>query len=105
MGEEWQIAVQMLAQAPIVGIFVFFVLKNNEQWRKYLSERNGKLESFIQKNTEVLDKLREHIDKNIDVFDAHDKWEHKVWQEQLRQFRRINKQAKIVNVVKTDGQK
>ena len=49
--------ISLLIQFPIVGMFVWFVLKNNNEWRTYLTERNSKLEKTLEKHADVLDKL------------------------------------------------
>lgn len=63
---------EIIAQVPIVGIFVYFVLKNNQEWRKYLTERNGRSEVAMGKMVETLGKMREAIEthavKEIEVF-------------------------------------
>lgn len=59
-----------LIQLPILAIFVWWVSrsndrwdKNNEQWRVYLSERNGKLERSLEKMTGAIDRFHERLDK------------------------------------------
>jgi hypothetical protein len=47
----------LLIQAPIVGIFAFYAIQNNREWRRYLSERNGKHERSNEKLVETLDRV------------------------------------------------
>lgn len=50
-------------QAPIFGIFVWYAYTNNKEWRKYLSERNGKLEKSLDKIDATMSKIHEEIIK------------------------------------------
>jgi hypothetical protein len=54
--------IPLLAQAPIVGIFAWFVIQNNREWRRYFSERNGKLEKSLDRIAAVLEKHNEKLD-------------------------------------------
>lgn len=53
---------QLVIQGGALGLFVWYTLRNNQDWRTYLTERNSKLEK-------ALDKLSEAIDRN---YGSHD---------------------------------
>ena len=67
----------LLAQVPLVGIFIWFVLKRDKQfqdslfkrdrqWQDYLRERNGREEKALTAMTDQLkgmgDKLQRHTE-------------------------------------------
>lgn len=49
-------ALGLLAQAPIVGVFAWYAWQNNKEWRKYLNDRNSKLERSLEKLADVLER-------------------------------------------------
>lgn len=49
-------AIGLLAQAPIVGVFAWYAWQNNKEWRKYLHDRNSKLEKSLEKLADILEK-------------------------------------------------
>lgn len=58
----------LLLQAPLIGSFIFFVLRNNSEWRSFLKEQNVDFTETLNKHTVALDKLSDvmiTIDKNI----------------------------------------
>ena len=40
--------IEAAKQVPALSIVLFFLYKNNQEWRKYLTERNGKLERALK---------------------------------------------------------
>lgn len=67
---------QILIQTPLVGVFVWFAVyvlnkftkaikENNEQWRQFLVERNGKSDA-------ILDKMTKQLEANTRVILRHD---------------------------------
>ena len=38
-----------LIELGAIGIFVYYALTNNREWRKHLAERNNKLEKILEK--------------------------------------------------------
>lgn len=46
--------ITIAAQAPIVAIFAWYAWKNNQEWRKYLSDRNSKTEKALAQIVEEL---------------------------------------------------
>jgi len=40
--------IEIAKQVPALSIVLFFLYKNNQEWRTYLSERNGKLENALK---------------------------------------------------------
>ncbi len=61
---------QIAIQAPFVALFVWFVLKNNREWRKYLTERNSKLEKAFDAHNKTLEKVNEAQEKHTRVLIA-----------------------------------
>lgn len=53
---------EIAKQAPVLALVLFFIYKNNNEWRVYLKERNGKLEKALEKFSAALDKLHERMD-------------------------------------------
>lgn len=55
-----ELPLEMALQAGGLGLFVYYTLQNNRDWRTYLSDRNSKLEK-------ALDKLSLALDKHFDA--------------------------------------
>lgn len=53
-----------IAQFGALGMFVWYTINNNREWRQYLTERNSKLEKS-------LDKLANAIDNHYGKTDSH----------------------------------
>lgn len=51
---------EIALQAGGLGLFVYYTLQNNRDWRNYLTERNSKLEK-------ALDKLSNALDRHFDL--------------------------------------
>lgn len=47
---------EMALQAGGLGLFVYYTLQNNKDWRAYLTERNSKLEKSLDKLSNALDR-------------------------------------------------
>lgn len=47
---------QLMVQSGALGLFVWYTMQNNREWRQYLTERNSKLEKALDKLSETLDK-------------------------------------------------
>lgn len=52
-----------LLQGGALAIFVWYTLQNNREWRTYLTERNSKLESAINKQAEAQIHLTDTLKK------------------------------------------
>lgn len=51
-----ELPLEMILQAGGLGLFVYYTLQNNRDWRSYLTERNSKLEKALDKISHALDK-------------------------------------------------
>lgn len=47
--------IDVLINTGALGIFVYYTLQNNRDWRTYLTERNSKLEKALDKLSAALD--------------------------------------------------
>ena len=63
-----QLLLNALGQAPVLTIMLVFLYLNNREWRKYLIERNSKIENAFKSMTDELkssnDRLFNHIEKH-----------------------------------------
>lgn len=50
----------LIFQAGSLGIFVWYTITNNRDWRTYLTERNSKLEKALDRLGAILDKHSNH---------------------------------------------
>jgi predicted component of type VI protein secretion system len=53
-----EISAADLVQTGALGVFAWYALQNNREWRQYLADRNGKIEKALEKITIVLDKFK-----------------------------------------------
>lgn len=53
--------IHLFIQAPLVGIFVWFVLKYQKTFQDYLTERNGRSEKAQQRVAEALDDVARQL--------------------------------------------
>jgi len=64
-----------LVQVPILALFMWYVIKqnnrwdeNNNQWRQYLTERNSKLEKSLKEVSDTMErisgKINDHNNRN-----------------------------------------
>jgi hypothetical protein len=53
----------VLIQVGSVGAFIYYALKNNAEWRTYLSDQNGKLSHALDKVATALEKQNDKLDK------------------------------------------
>lgn len=56
-----------ILQGGGLALFVWFVIQNNREWRLYLTERNGKLEKALEKQSNTLEKLGDTLDKHNEM--------------------------------------
>lgn len=49
-----ELPLEMILQAGGLGLFVYYTLQNNRDWRTYLTERNSKLEKSLDKLSDAL---------------------------------------------------
>ncbi len=50
----------LFIQTGALGLFVWYTLQNNKDWRNHLAERNSKLEKALDKLGSILDKHNHH---------------------------------------------
>lgn len=55
--------ISQIIELGAIGGFIYYALANNREWRRYLSDRNSKLEKALEKHHEGFEKLHEHLDK------------------------------------------
>ena len=65
-------ALSLLVQIPIVGIFVWYVLKSSKDWRDWLRDRDKQQDAVIARLTRELERLTEHVDMLTRVMLYHD---------------------------------
>ena len=65
-------ALSLLVQIPIVGIFVWYVLKSSKDWREWLRDRDKQQDAVIARLTRELERLTEHVDMLTRVMLYHD---------------------------------
>lgn len=56
-----EIPVNEIVQTGALGIFVYYTLQNNRDWRAYLTERNSKLEKALDRLGNILEKHNDDI--------------------------------------------
>lgn len=61
-----------LIQIPMVVLFVWFVLKNNQQWREFLKERDSKMEGSLERVALSLENVAKQGRKHSKLLVAHD---------------------------------
>lgn len=47
--------ISSLIELGAIGVFVYYALTNNREWRRYLKEKNSKLENILEKILEKVD--------------------------------------------------
>ena len=52
---------EFFIQTGALGIFVWYTLQNNRDWRAYLTERNSKLEKSLDRLGSILEKHNKEI--------------------------------------------
>ena len=57
----------LLAQIPLVGIFVWFVLKRDKYWQEYLRERNGREEKALAAIATRLEQMGDKLEKHTEA--------------------------------------
>lgn len=83
--EDFNQIISFFAQLPILAIFIWWVAKsnsrwdkNNDQWRDYLRERNGKLERSLSQMNEISTERNIRLEKAVDnlsgaIYKLHDR--------------------------------
>lgn len=46
--------ISSLIELGAIGVFVYYAITNNREWRKHLAERNSKLERILER---ILEKV------------------------------------------------
>lgn len=62
----------MLMEIPLVGIFIFYVLKNNKEWRDFMREEREAQEKNNEKATKELSRLASYIARLGSLLIYHD---------------------------------
>jgi len=52
-----EIGITEIVQTGALGLFVYYTLTNNREWRNYLAERNSKLEMSLDKLSTAIDRI------------------------------------------------
>ena len=58
---ELESAISLLVQVPIVGIFVWFVLRNAKEWRSWMAEQAKERDKALEHVTGDLKKLTSEL--------------------------------------------
>ena len=51
-----------LGEAPVLLIVLYYLYKNNKEWREYLAEQNGKLQKVLEKMSDAIDRSHRRED-------------------------------------------
>lgn len=55
----------------VLGIFAWYTMTNNREWRSYLSERNGKVEKAFNLYAQQAEELSKTLERNNKVMIRH----------------------------------
>lgn len=55
-----EIGITDIVQTGALGVFAWYALQNNREWRQHLNERNSKLEKALDCIGKILDKYKKN---------------------------------------------